>query len=53
MGAPPAILALLSVAAPMSLLRHLSNGATDHVTPERHHLHFNITAPFNTAGQEN
>ena len=46
MGAPPAVLALLSVAAPMSLLGHLSNGAGEHSTPEHHVFHINITAPI-------
>ena len=45
----------MSVAAPMSLLRHLSNGASHshHQEPLEHHL-FNITisAPINEQQEE-
>ena len=39
----------MSVAAPMSLLRHLSNGASHshrQEPPEHHLFHINITAPI-------
>ena len=47
LGAPPAILALMSVAAPMSLLMHLTNGSPQPSPSEVHVLHFNLTAPIN------
>ena len=40
-------MALMSVAAPMSLLMHLSDGASDSPPPELHVLHFNLTGEIN------
>lgn len=46
LGAPPAILALLSVAAPMSMIMHLTNGASERQPPEHHIFHVNLTVPL-------
>ena len=48
LGAPPAVLALGAVAAPMSLLMHLTNGRQTPDHPDEHHFfHINLTLPIN------
>lgn len=46
LGAPPAIIALLAVAAPMSMVMHLTNGASEGQPPEHHVFHLNLTVPL-------
>ena len=52
LGAPAPVLALFSVAAPMTLLGHLTNGASDHTPPEHHIFHINRTIHVHDGNQD-